>query len=141
MKFFIPIFILLMIICGCIGCGSKKNLTKQEKQEQHAKEELSGYKEKIVLLSQMRRMSYDTLNLILTDYYSITSEYINSTDSSRVFCEKAIDIISGKYHISKAKAASLIFSFKYEMLSKEDILEAELENSENEEGQLPEDSH
>ena len=84
---------------------------------------MSYNNEKIVLLSTIKKISYDSLNLILTDYSSITSDYINSPDSSRFYSDQAIRVLSTKYQMSKLKIASFIFSFKYEMLTKQDIID------------------
>jgi hypothetical protein len=141
MKSTIPILIILISVLSCNNSKPKKKLTEKEKQEQRAKDELSDYSEKIVLLSAIKKIAYDSLSLILIDYYSITSEYTNSSDSSKFYSEKAINDISGKYHISKSKAASLIFSFKYELLTKEEIADEEIEKREVEQQELLEDSY
>ncbi len=135
MKLFFTFFILLLFICSCSKSKSKK-LTDKEKQEEASNEELSSQKEKIVLLAVIKRTSYDTLYLILKDYYVITADYL-STDSSRFYCEKAIELISEKYRIAKSKVASLIFSFKYEMLSKEEIIQSENDKAEYQEQPEP----
>ena len=130
MKSIIFILIILTSVLSCNNSKPKKALSEKEKQEQRAKDELSVYTEKIVLLSAIKKIPYDSLKFILTDYYSTTSDYTNSSDSSKFYIEKALNEISIKYHISKRRAASLIFSFKYEMLTKEEIAEEELEKSE-----------
>lgn len=141
MKFSISISIILIIVLGCNNSKPKKVLSEKEKQEQRAKDELSDYSEKIVLLSAIKKIPYDSLNFILTDYYSTTSDYTSSSDSSKFYSEKALNEISIKYHISKRRAASLIFSFKYEMLTKEEIADKELEKREDEQQEPPEDPY
>lgn len=138
MKSTISILIILISVLGCNNSEPKKIISEKENQDQRAKDELSNYSEKIVLLSAFKKIPYDSLNLILIDYYSITSDYTNSSDSSKFYSEKAIIDISEKYHITKRRVASLIFSFKYEMLTKEEIVDEELEKRENEQ-QEPED--
>ncbi len=141
MKFSISISIILIIVLGCNNSKPKKVLSEKEKQEQRAKDELSDYSEKIVLLSAIKKIPYDSLNFILTDYYSTTSDHTSSSDSSKFYSEKALNEISIKYHISKRRAASLIFSFKYEMLTKEEIADKELEKREDEQQEPPEDPY
>ncbi len=141
MKSTISILIILISILSCNNSKPKKVLSEKEKQEQRAKDELSDYSEKIVLLSAIKKIPYDSLNLVLTEYYSITSDYTNSSDSSKFYSEKAINDISAKYHISKRRVASLIFSFKYEMLTKEEITDEELEKREDEQQEPPEDPY
>lgn len=141
MKFYIQILISLIIIFSCNNSKPQKKLSEKEKQKERAKVELSNYSEKIVLLSAIKKIPYDSLSLILTDYYSITSDYTNSSDSSKFYSEKAINEITGKYHISKNKVASLIFCFKYEMLTKEEIADEEFEKRMDEQQEPPEDPH
>jgi len=141
MKYTIPFLIIIISVLSCHNSKPKKVLSKKEKQEQRAKDELSYYSEKIVLLSAIKKIPYDSLNLILTEYYTTTSDYTNSSDSSKFSTEKALNDISGKYHISKKRAASLIFSFKYEMLTKEEIADEELEKREDELQEPPEDPY
>ena len=135
MKLLVLPIILVMTICSC--GSSEDDFTKKENQEKKTKEELAEHNEKIVLLARIKGTSYDTLFLILTEYYSITSEYENSSDSLRFYSEKAIDIISRKYHISKLRVATFVFSFKYEMISKEEVIEMESEKIDSE--QEPQD--
>lgn len=139
MKFRVIILALLVSILSCNDSHPKIALSEKEEQQQRVKDELADYSEKIVLLSAIRQISYDSLSLILIDYYSITYDYTNSSDSSKFYSEKAINDISEKYHISKRKTASLIFSFKYEMLSKQEIVDEELEKLEEEQQEPAED--
>lgn len=127
MKPTLPFLILLISILSCNKSKPKKVLSETEKRVENAKEELSDFSEKMVLLSTMKRIPYDSLNLILIDYYSITSYYTDSSDSLMFYSQKAIDEISEKYHISKERTASIIFSFKYEMLTKEEMVNEEME--------------
>jgi hypothetical protein len=136
MKQYAVALLILMVIYSCAKPEpkkelgkidlDKKELDKKEKQRisyEIADAELLFQKKKIVLLSEIKGVPYDTLYHILRDYYSKTlySAYL-SLDSSRFICEIAIDSVSKNYHISRYKIASLIFSFKYEMRSKEDII-------------------
>ncbi len=128
MKLFNAVLFLLIINTSCEDSESKNQLSEKEKLYAEAETELSDQKEKIVLLSAIKKISYDTIFSILKDYYSHTSEYSSSSDSSRFFSEKAMELISKKYQISINKVASVIFSFKYEMLSKDEIIEEFIED-------------
>ena len=90
MKFTIPILIILISVLSCNNSKPEKILSEKEKQEQRAKDELSYYSDKIVLLAVIKKIPYDSLNLILTDYYSTTSDYTNLSDSSKFYSEKSI---------------------------------------------------
>ena len=84
-------------------------------------------------------MSFDTLNFILKDYYVVTDTISISNENSKYLYQSAIEKISDKYKISKSKMASLIFSYKYEMLTKEDIREMAIEDlNDNYEEEKPE---
>lgn len=125
---------LILILLTSLSCKESSHVapldTTNEKFEL-AKDELDGHSEKIVLLSEIKRISYDSLSNILLDYYTITSYYADS-DSSKFYSQEALNKVSKKYHIQKAKIASLIFSFKYEMLSREDIANEEFDKREEE---------
>lgn len=129
------LFILFISTTSCKHAISDKVSTQEltgkeqkSKRDLIAFDELFNDNEKIVLLSETRKISFDTLQQILKDYYSETADYFYSRDSLRFFCEKAISSISSKFHITKSKASSLIFSYKYGMLSKQDIEEAAIDN-------------
>lgn len=139
MKSTAQILIILISILSCTNSKPKIVLSEREKLEEGVKEELSTYSEQIALLSAIKNIPYDSLSRILTDYYFATFDYRNSTDSLKFYTEKAINDISDKYHISKRRAASLIFSFKYEMLTNEEIADKELEKREDEQQEPPED--
>lgn len=152
MKFRSILFLLVIVLFGCKGSKSKEKvketLTEAERKEEiykYIEDDLSYQIEKITLLSEIRKISYDTLFLILRDYYALTEDFSNSDNNSKDLYKKVISSISANYHVSKPKIASLIFSFKYEMLTKEDIEESAIENMEeyeiDERGQEPEDPY
>ena len=120
----------------------KSHSTLKEKQEAlyaNAEFELSYEKEKIVLLSSIKKTNYDTLYLVLRDYYVLTSDNTYSEDSIVFIYNKAINSISKNYNIPKSKVASLIFSFKYEMQTKEDVIDNFKEEETENEQQQPND--
>ena len=88
---------------------------------------------------------FDTLNSILRDYYVATDTVSSSDENSKYLYQSAIAKISDTYKISKSKIASLVFSYKYEMLTKEDIEESAIENYKDnyqaEEAPEPEDPY
>jgi effector-binding domain-containing protein len=130
MKKFIQIISLLLIIYSCSSETkkehSKKELSKKEIKALNYKLadlELSNQKEKIILLSTIKKVPYDTLYLILKDYYATISVFTYHSDSCVFIYNKTINSISKNYHLPKSKVASIIFSFKYEMQTKQDILD------------------
>lgn len=131
MKADLLIMLLAIFLFSCGDNKEKKVLSDKEMNEENARIELSDYSEKIVLLAAIKNISYDSLKFILTDYYAITSDFDNSSDSSKFYSDKAINDISTKYRLPKSKVASLIFSFKYEMLTREEVTEQEKEKNED----------
>lgn len=137
MRLFITILLSLVLFTGCkiFKKKEKKAPTPQEKLEsayKYAEFELSDQTEKIVLLSDIKGVSYDTLYAILKDYYALTDDYQYSRDSLSIISQNTISTISKTYRISKLKVASLIFSFKYEMQTKEEIEQEAIDNLESE---------
>lgn len=135
MKTLLNLFTLLLFFCSCQDSKPKEETKKVipeteklEKANSRIEDDLSHEKEKIILLSEVRKISFDTLNLILRDYYVVTDTVSNSDENSKFLFKSAIAKVSDRYKISKSKIASLIFSYKYEMLTKEDIGESAVED-------------
>lgn len=123
MKKYIQIIFLLLSISSC-STETKKELPEKEKtisKYELADIELMDQKEKIILLSVIKEVSYDTLYHILKDYYAVSNNYTFLSDKDVIICTKTINSISEKYQIPKSKVASLIFCFKYEMQTKQEI--------------------
>ena len=83
--------------------------------------ELDGQSEKIYFLAQINQLPYDTLYKILKDYMVFSSgqfEYFSIDSSDMNF---SFSSIAETYNIPKPRLASIIFQFKYEMLTKDDI--------------------
>ena len=146
MRTLFSLFILLLFFCSCQHSKpkeeTKKRLSETEKLEkiyERIEDNLSYDKEKIILLAEIRKIPFDTLNFILRDYYVVTDTLTSSDKNSKYLYQSAIAKISDIYKIPKSKIASLIFSYKYEMLTKEDIEESAIENfKENYEEEAPE---
>ena len=127
---------LLILACGCKN-KTRKQLTKDEKLKvmyDYAEWKLRDQKEKIILLSITKHISYDTLFTILKEYDAAISDY-QYTDSLDIICSEALTTISQEHDIDRAKLAALIFSFKYEMQTQEEMEEKIISNLENEAAQ------
>ena len=132
------ILMLLAILC-LTSCSEKKEkkekedkkiLTKSQKvTESYAQAdlELEFENEKIALISIMHGMPKDSVYSILRDYYAKNDL---SCDIYNEFTEKFIDTISKNRKMPKRKIASIIFNFKYEMQTKEEIEQDAIENQE-----------
>jgi len=146
MKALFTIFILLQFFCSCQDSKPEKKEEKKmseteelEKLNDNIERQLSYEKEKIILLSEIRKIPFDTVNLILRDYLVITDTVSSSAKNSKQIFQSAIVKISDKYKISKSRIATLLFSYKYEMITKEEIEESAVENfQENYEAEQPE---
>jgi hypothetical protein len=124
------LLILILIVFGCKDKKETEFIKEQEQRKEKGKVKNVSYAdmllemdaEKLMLLSILKKTPQDTLRLVLRDYLKENqyTEYGNFTDN--------IDTISQKYHISKFKIASIIFSYKYEMLTKEEIEESAIES-------------
>lgn len=129
--------LLLILILITLGCNDKKETEFLESQEKIKKEYDKAHSltdvlldfdgEKLALLSIIKNTPNDTLRLVLKEYLKRTLPLV--TDASKI--DKIIDTISQKYHISKIKVASIVFSYNYEMLTKDEIEQSAIENEQN----------
>lgn len=123
----------MMVILSCDSRPPAESL----KEEKISKEEISNMavqqqliidKEKIYLLSLASKVSFDTVRLILRDYYineytTIFNNPSSLTDSTINNYKESIQAISLKYNMPVSKIASLLFSFKYEMRAPDEIID------------------
>lgn len=146
MRTLFSLLLLSLVFWSCQHSKAKEepkkilsDTKKIEKITEHIEETLSYDREKVILLSQIRRIPFDTLNFILRDYYVATDTVSSFDKNSKYLYQSAIVKIANTYKITKSKIASLIFSYKYEMLTKEDIEESAIENfKDNYEEEAPE---
>ncbi|SHM05296.1 hypothetical protein [Flavobacterium xinjiangense] len=104
--------------------GPKKELSKKEQQiDQYflADLELESEDEKITLLSILKNTSKDSIILVMRDY-------LLNTENDSIPYKDIINTISQKYNMRNRKVASIIFSYKYEMLTKDNITDEFIEN-------------
>lgn len=133
------LLILILLVFGCKDTEETESIKVQEQEkekgENKRKEKIATYAdmilkldaEKLALLSIIKKIPNDTLHLVLKDYINKTFPLV--TDVSKV--DKIIDTISQKYHISKVKIASIVFSYNYEMLTKDEIEQSAIENEQD----------
>ncbi|MEO6706709.1 MAG: hypothetical protein ABIN04_12785 [Ginsengibacter sp.] len=111
-------FLFGLLLLGC-KVQNKHVPTKDEIEKTQidlVENQLSYSKEKIVLLSVIKRLPYDTLFSILRDYnfaLNVFNEDFN----------KALFYTTVHHNFSKKQIASFVFSFNYEMISRDDILD------------------
>lgn len=125
MKYILALTLLISISCN--KTEQKKEIFKKEQQINKcflADLELESEDEKITLLSMLKNTSKDSIILVMRDY-------LLNTESDSMSYKDIINKISQKYNISNNKVASIIFSYKYETLTKEDITNEFIENESN----------
>lgn len=114
--------LLLSLFLVLISCTEKSAETSSKDIMQlkysEADQLLEEYDEKVELISIIRNVPKDSVYLILRDYYA-KADNIWIDDKPSV--SKVIDTISMTRKMSKEKIASIIFNFKYEMITTEDV--------------------
>lgn len=136
MKKIIP---LLLLFTACNNNEPKKEVekTKEKVEETQDLESLSNLElqmspEKVSLLSIIKGIPRDSVFMILNDYKTkIPDEIFIGDDKMKV--ERVIDSISQLRHMSKKRIASLIFSFNYELITKEEMKNQDEDNSSDDE--------
>lgn len=134
MKLYFILFIVSLFFYSCQHTKPKEETKISAESERFKKirkrieRNLNYDKEKIILLSEIRKIPFDTLNFILLDYFVATDTILSFDKKSKYLYQNSIVKISEKYKISKSKITSLIFSYKYEMLTREDIEENAIED-------------
>ena len=136
------LLLIILIVCGCKDTEETKSIKIQEQRKEKGenkrkekKEKITTYAdmileldaEKLALLSIIKKIPNDTLHLVLKDYINKTFPLV--TDVSKV--NKIIDDISQKYHIPKVKIASIVFSYNFEVLTKDEIEQNAIENEQD----------
>ena len=123
-KQILVIGLIILSIFWLTYCGKEKKepekvLTEKkiaENKYSYADSELKDNQEKITLLSFIKNTPKDSINLVIR-------EYLMKTEYEDVFFEKYVEQVAKKYSISPKKVASIIFSYKYEVLTKDEIEE------------------
>jgi hypothetical protein len=129
MKNILKVMILMLVLLGCKSKPVKeKQIDKGDAANTLVLQELILNKEKIYLLSLASKVSFDTVKLVIKDYYLneydiLFNKTLSLRDSSIIDYKESIQSISRKYHLSESKVASLLFSFKYEMRTPQQIID------------------
>ena len=125
MKILITITILSLSILGCKEASDKIESTMEQKDSlalEMADTQLKFEEEKIVLLSSIKGVSYDTLKSILRSYYSKTHfDFYDNAASIK----KALIYTAKKHRLPESRIASLILNFKYEIRIMDETQELE----------------
>jgi len=118
MKKVLTVFIVLVLV----SCGRKEK-TPKEKQERITKKvnkELEYNVDKIVLLSNIEKLSVDKVNATIRGYFKAI--YDKDYDLENIEDYQSLIInISKDADLSTKKVSSLMFAYVYEMRTKEEI--------------------
>jgi len=122
---FIPLFLISMLVYSC-NSSSKQEAPKKSKTE-------TGYEiadmfleydaEKIGLLSIIKNVPHEQANSVLRDFLAKTYGSGLLSMDSLDYVVKVVDTIARKNNLSKKLTASIIFSYQYEMITREEIME------------------
>ena len=116
-----------MLICltflnfiSCIDNDKTDLKIKKEKSKIEKDKDFLGEEdiEKITLLSISKNISQKQVKSILNDYYEKTLVFDDEIDYTKI-----IDTIAKKNKLSKQKVASIIFSFQYEQITEDEIID------------------
>lgn len=118
----------LIVIIALLSCSKPidKENQRLDKLNKSIQKDLKENIDKIVLLSTIKHIPVDTLCQILGEYY-----YKYDADTTTRDYQETIELISRKHKISVSKAAVLIYSFKYEMLTNEEIIDKDKQQEED----------
>ena len=125
---FKQIFTVWLVVFSFISCNKEKKepekvLTEKEIEENKyslADFELEENQEKIVLLSFIKKTPKDSIKLVIR-------EYLMETESKDSLFEESIEKTAKKYSIPLKKVASIVFSYKYEALTEDEVQEKVIE--------------
>ncbi|MDB9755929.1 hypothetical protein OAB20_06555 [Winogradskyella sp.] len=122
-------FILLLIITAIFNsCNSSSKNNEPEKTKTEADYEIADMfleydAEKIGLISIIKNVPHEKANSILRDYLAKTYGSGLLSMENTDYVVKVIDTIAQKNNLSKRLTASIIFSYQYEMITRDEIIE------------------
>lgn len=133
-------FIIPLIFFSCSN-KNNENSTTTEKESKSVKTEKETDKsffvndaEKITLLCLSKNLPRKQVYSILRDYFDKTL-LLQLDEGDSEYYDKVIDTIARKNNLTKQKTASIIFSYQYELITSEEIIDnynSERENYLNE---------
>lgn len=112
---------------------NEKEKTKKELDYEIADIYLKYDSEKIGLLSVIKNIPYQKANSVLRDYLAKTNNYRDLSNENQNYIVNVIDTIAQKNNLSKKLTASMIFSYKYEMTTKDEYFEEKIDEFRQEE--------
>lgn len=125
----ITLLILIALLFSCNSSTSKNsNTPKEEKSKIERDYEIADMflqfdSEKIGLISILKNIPPEKANSVLRDYLAKTMISIESMEDTN-YIVKLVDTISKKNNLSKKLTASIIFSYQYEMITRDEIIDS-----------------
>lgn len=121
MRTIILIFVLVLFACNSKNENREKSSIqkKADRLNENIKNLEDNQDEKITLYSIVTGVDKNTLITVISDY-----ETKKSYSSGHGDIEKIIDTISFTRLIAKHTVAKIVFGYKYEMITKDDIVES-----------------
>ncbi|RZK47913.1 MAG: hypothetical protein EOO99_11955 [Pedobacter sp.] len=127
-------YTLWLLLAMMISCKDKEEVEKpasklelEKKASENAELELEDKGEKIALISAAKDYPLDSTYLILKDYYTKANEFDFNSGN---YYDSIFNLISKNRKVSKKKVAQIIFAFKYEVLTREEIEQEFIDNYE-----------
>ncbi len=124
----IMFFAVLMICIACNNSSKEKSsneneITELEKYYQVADMFLEFDAEKVGLLSIIKEIPQEKANSVLRDYLAKTLGNSMFSLEDPKYIVKVVDTIAEENGLSKKMTASIIFTYQYEMITEDEIIE------------------
>ena len=122
----------LILITTFISCNESNSQEPSERNTEKSAIErdydiadmfLKFDSEKIGLISIIKNVPQEKANAVLRDYLAKTMTSIQSMEDQN-YIVKVVDTIAKKNNLSKKLTASIIFSYQYEMITRDEIIES-----------------
>lgn len=126
MKYLLMLILVIFSSCNNLSQSESGVIVnkKTEKENPVGSDILEFEKEKIALLSIIKELPYEKTNSVIKDYLNsyIVAEMVFGEKNTNDFF-KVIDSIAVKNKISRKSTASIIYSYQYEMITSDEIIE------------------
>jgi len=118
------ILILSVIFYSCDYSSSKTERKYESANDQLFVELMMGFDgEKIGLLSIIKQVPYEQVNSVISDYLTDSFKHLIIKQNNPEYFVNLVDSIALKNNLSRELTASIIFSYRYEMITKEEIVD------------------
>lgn len=140
MNKIILLFLITTILISC-NLSTKENKPKKSKIEtdyEIADMYLEYDAEKIGLLSIIKNVPHEKANSVLRDYLAKTHNSTLLLMERPDYIVKVVDTIAQRNNLPNNVTASIIFSYKYEMITRDEIIEEKMDEMQYEDYDISE---